>query len=218
MSPIMDRLLRKAPYPEWVLMYRLGLGRNRIAALVRVAPATVGYHLGVARRQDPGLEAAHHSAARTALSPGALARMEDIIMWITSEDRFPRSHSQESAERSMAAWLRQRRHEAATGTLHPAYRDGLALIPDWDTNTRTAADEARWRDRFAELVSFRAEGNDWPRHRGYASEQEHRLGVWIHSQRQKHHNGALNREKATRLDDAVPGWQTGRTRGRRARL
>jgi hypothetical protein len=30
---------------EWVLMYRLGLGRARIAALVRVPPAAVGYHL-----------------------------------------------------------------------------------------------------------------------------------------------------------------------------
>lgn len=214
----MDRPSRHAPDPEWVLMYRLGLGRNRIAALVRAAPATVGYHLGVARRQDPGLEAAHQAAAGTALSPAALARMEDIIAWITSEGRFPRSHSQEHGERSMAAWLGQRRHEAATGTLHPAYRDGLTRIPDWDANTRTAADEARWHDRLAELVRFRAEGNDWPRHRGYASEQEHRLGVWIHSQRQKHHNGALNREKATLLDDSVPGWEAGRTRGRPARL
>lgn len=42
----MDKPLRSASDPEWVLMYRLGLGRSRIAALVRAAPATVGYHLG----------------------------------------------------------------------------------------------------------------------------------------------------------------------------
>jgi hypothetical protein len=59
MGSIMDRRLRRAPDAEWVLMYRLGLSRQRIAALVSVPPAAVGYHLVIARRQDPGLEAEH---------------------------------------------------------------------------------------------------------------------------------------------------------------
>ena len=59
----MDRRLRRAPDAEWVLMYRLGLSRQRIAALVRVPAAAVGYHLAIARRQDPGLEAEHQAAA-----------------------------------------------------------------------------------------------------------------------------------------------------------
>ena len=45
-----------APDAEWVLMYRLGLGWKRIAEIVRVHPAVVGYHLVIARRRDPGLE------------------------------------------------------------------------------------------------------------------------------------------------------------------
>ena len=53
MTPIMDRQLRRAPDAEWVLMYRLGLSRKRIAELVGAEPATVGYHLVIARRQDP---------------------------------------------------------------------------------------------------------------------------------------------------------------------
>ncbi|WP_326962278.1 hypothetical protein [Arthrobacter sp. MP_M7] len=44
-------------------MYRLGLSRQRIAALVRVHPAVVGYHRVIARRRDPGLETEHHAAA-----------------------------------------------------------------------------------------------------------------------------------------------------------
>jgi transposase InsO family protein len=39
----MDRRLRRAPDAEWVFMYRLGLSRKRIAELVRVHPALVGY-------------------------------------------------------------------------------------------------------------------------------------------------------------------------------
>ena len=61
MSLVKDRPLRRAPDPEGVLMYRPGLSRKRIAELVRVHPAVVGYHLVIA--QDPRLEAAHQAAA-----------------------------------------------------------------------------------------------------------------------------------------------------------
>ena len=210
----MDRRLRHAPDPEWVLMYRHGLSRKRIAALVRAAPATVGYHLAVGRRQDPGLETAHQAAAGTALSPAATARMEEIIAWISAEGRIPRDRSEDKGERSMARWLSERRREATNGTLHPAYRDGLARTPEWVENHRAAADEARWHGRLAELVEFRQEGNDWPRHHDFESEREHALGVWIHTQRYKHRRGELVAARIKLLDASVPGWRAGRTKGR----
>lgn len=108
--------------------------------------------------------------------------MEEVIAWVTEAGRLPRGRSDYQAERSMEAWIRQRRSEAAAGTLHPSYRDGLARIPGWDSNARTAADEARWQARLVELVRYRAQGNDWPRHRAYETEQEHALCVWIHGQ------------------------------------
>lgn len=216
----MDRRLRRAPDAEWVLMYRLGLSRKRIAELVRTQPATVGYHLVIARSQDPGLEAAHLTAGGTNVSPSraGLARMEEIISWVTAEGRFPRDRSEDKRERSMARWLSDRRREAADGTLHPAHCDGLAPIPGWDRNPRIVADEARWHDRLAQLADLRAEGSDWPRHRDYDSEREHTLGVWIHGQRQKIRRGELDAEKIRLLDDAVPGWRNGRTRGRPRRM
>ncbi|MDQ0819158.1 MULTISPECIES: hypothetical protein [unclassified Arthrobacter] len=89
----MDRRLRRAPDAEWVLMYRLGLSRQRIAELVRVHPAVVGYHLVIARRQDPGLEAEHLAAAGAIPvpypSPKDLARMEEVIAWVSAEGRLP---------------------------------------------------------------------------------------------------------------------------------
>lgn len=170
----------------------------------------------MARRQDPELEAAHRTAG-AAPSPAAVARMEEVIAWVTEAGRLPRGRSDYQAERSMEAWIRQRRSEAAAGTLHPSYRDGLARIPGWDTNARTAADEARSQARLVELVRYRAQGKDWPRHRAYETEQKHALGVWIHGQRQSLREDALSPEKAAQLDAAVPGWQKGRTRGRPAR-
>ena len=156
MGSIMDRRLRRAPDAEWVLMYRLGLSRKSIADLVRVHPAAVGYHLVIARRQDPGLETEHHAAAgaRTSPSPRSLTRMEEVIAWISTEGRLPRGHSENTGERSMARWLSDRRREAAEGTLDPAYRDGLARVPEWVGSHRAAADDARWHERLAQLVDF----------------------------------------------------------------
>lgn len=215
----MDRRLRRAPDAEWVLMYRLGLSRKRIAALVRVPPAAVGYHLVIARRQDPGLEAEHQAAVGAVPYPSAtdLARMAEVIAWVSAEGRLPDGRSGDQGERWMARWLSGRRREAAEGTLDPAYRDGLARVPGWVENRRKVEDEARWYERLAELVDFRLEGNDWPRHHDFDSEREHTLGVWIHAQRSKRRRGELDLLKVKLLDDAVPGWQIGRTRGRPAR-
>jgi hypothetical protein len=199
-------------------MYRLGLSRQSIAALVNVPPAAVGYHLDIARRQDPGLEAEHQAAADAIPDPYPsskdLARMEEVISWVAAEGRLPDGRSGDRGERSMARWLSARRREAAEGTLDPAYRDGLAQVPGWVENRRKVADEARWYERLAELVDFRLEGNNWPRHHDYDSEREHTLGVWIHAQRYKRRRGELDLIKVKILDDTVPGWQTGRTRGR----
>jgi len=211
--------MRRAPDAEWVLMYRLGLSRKRIADLVGAEPATVGYHLAIARRRDPELEATHLAAAETGAgpSPGGLARMEEIITWVATERRFPTERSENKGERSMARWLSDRRREAAQGIVHPTYVGGLARVPGWDWNPRTAADEDKWHERLAQLIDFREEGNDWPRHKMCDSEREHTLGVWVHAQRQKQRRGELEAEKVKRLDAAVPGWQTGRTRGRSPR-
>ncbi|SKB73699.1 Helicase associated domain-containing protein [Arthrobacter sp. 49Tsu3.1M3] len=200
-------------------MYRLGLSRKRIADLVGAEPATVGYHLVIARRQDLRLEAAHMAAAGTKPKPSAssLARMDEVIAWIEAEGKLPRERSENKEERSMARWLSDRRREAAQGTLHAAYGEGLARVPGWGWNHRAAAEEARWHRRLAQLVVFREEGNDWPRHKNCDSEREHTLGVWVHAQRQKHRHGELEAEKVKLLDTAVPGWQAGRTRGRLTR-
>ena len=214
----MDRRLRRAPDAEWVLMYRLGLNRQRIAALVHAEPATVGYHLVIARRQDPGLEAEHQAAADAAPipypSPKDVARMEEVIAWVSAEGRQPVGRSADRGERSMARWLSGRRREAAEGTLDPAYRDGLARVPGWLENRRESEDEARWHHRLAQLAAYREEGNNWPRHGKADSEREHTLGVWIHTQRYKNRRGELDAVKLKLLDDTVHGWQTGRTRGR----
>ena len=214
----MDRRLRRAPDAEWVLMYRLGLSRKRIADLVRVHPAAVGYHLVIARRQDPGLEAEHQAAAGAepaGPSPTDLARMEEVIAWVSAEGRLPRWPFR--ATGANGRWRGGCPSAGAKQPKAPLTRPTATVLPGCRGGPRTTgqlADEASWHDRLAELVDFRQEGNDWPRHHDYDSEREHTLGVWIHAQRYKRRRGELDPVKVKLLDDAVPGWQTGRTRGR----
>jgi hypothetical protein len=153
------------PNAEWVLMYRGGLTRARIAALTRAPIATVGYHLAVAVAADPGLQAVHDQAAAKAplrVSPQGLARMRELVAMVHETGRYPSRTAQEVGERTLASWLDRRRDDDAAGTLAPAFRDGLAVLPDWQRPPRAVADEARWQDRLKALAEYRAAGMTGP--------------------------------------------------------
>lgn len=110
----------------------------------------------------------------------------------------------------------QRRQEAGQGTLSPTYSQGLSIIPGWEQpSTRKADDEARWHQRLAEVIVYRAEGNDLPRHKKPDTEQKRVLGVWVHIQRMKRRRNQLYPNKETQLNTLLPGCPIGRVRGRR---
>lgn len=196
-------------------MYRKGLSRGQIADLTGAAPATVGYHLGLARKHDPGLQNEHETAARKpAVTGQGRQRLQELVAFVQETGRYPSRSSGDVSQRTLAAWLQRRRREAADGTLAPAYLQGLAVLPGWRGTPRGAADEARWQDRLMALVAYLAL-QDWPRHKATVTGQEHELGVWLHAQRFKQRRGELDPAKAGALDAATPGWRTGRTRGRK---
>jgi hypothetical protein len=207
---------RSAPHQEWVLMYRRGLSRGKIAELTGAAPATVGYHLGLARTQDPGLQNEHDAAVRKPKVTGqGQERLQQLVWLVRETGRFPSKSSDDISERALAAWLQRRRREAAEGTLAQAYLDALAVLPGWQGTPRAVANEARWQNRLTALFTYRASGQDWPRHKATATGKEHELGVWLHTQRIKLRCGELDPAKAEALDTVAPGWLTGRTRGRK---
>ncbi|WP_223256948.1 helicase associated domain-containing protein [Arthrobacter globiformis] len=142
--------------------------------------------------------------------------MQQLVAFVQETGRYPSRQSRSVSERTLAAWLQRRRQEARTGLLPSAFRDGLAVLPAWQTPPRVEADENRWQERLQSLVRYRAAGHDWPRHKTFVSSEEHELGVWLHSQRCKLRNGQLDVEKADLLDSSAPGWRLGRKRGRRS--
>ena len=87
-------------------------------------------------------------------------------------------------ESALAGWLTRRRNDAANGTLAPAYALALDAIPNWrHYPTKRDADEARWKQRLAEVAAYLADGHDWPRHNKTDDQEERTLGVWLHTQR-----------------------------------
>jgi hypothetical protein len=152
---------------------------GQIADLTGTPPATVGYHLGLARTQDPGLQSEHEAAARKpAVTGQGRERLQQLVEFVHDTGRYPARSSDEVSERTLAAWLQRGRREAAEGTLAPAYRQALAVLPGWLGTPRAVADEARWQELLAALVEYLASGQDWPRHKATVTGQEHELGVW----------------------------------------
>lgn len=198
-------------------MYRQGLTRAKIAELSGAPARTVSYHIARALAMNQGLAAEHAAAGsnRGRVRALGIARMHDLITMVQSTGRYPTAKAGTAAERALAAWLRRRRLEAKEETLARAYREGLAVLPDWQGTPRTAADEERWQKRLNALTAYRAAGHDWPRHKATDTAEEHGLGVWLHTQRSKFTHGALSAAKKQALDAALPGWAGGRTRGRK---
>lgn len=200
------------PHPEWVLMYRKGLSRKKIAELTRNDVATVSHYISVAKAVDPSLHAEHAVAAKGSAAravPG-LKRMHQVVAMVEATGRYPSRNAEERAERELAQWLRRRRRDAEAGILNPVIREGLAALPDWQRKPREAAGQQRWQDRFQELVDYRAAGHPWPRTAPTVTGQERELGVWLRGQRYKYKQGQLHPARVQALDTALPGWVTGR--------
>jgi hypothetical protein len=208
-----------APNPEWVLMYRNGLPGRRIAELADVPVRIVSYHLRLARAADPDLRPAHEESVRARkpqVSARGLEQMKQVIDMVRQTGRYPSRNAASTSEPTLAVWLQRRRKEAWEGTLAPAFKEGLDVLPGWERKPRRQADEERWLQRLAALKVYRAAGNDWPWHKAVIIGQEHELGVWLHTQRYKQRRGELDAKKAAALDQAARGWRTGRKRGRPA--
>jgi hypothetical protein len=216
----MDQVHRRAPDLEWVELYRRGLSTSRIAKFAHAGATTVRYHIRLAAQDEPSLRDEPRAALNTTtrISKSGLSNLADVVALHERERRLPSSSAAEARERALATWLSRRRQDVDSGTLAPVYRAGLRSVPGWERRTRKAKDEAQWEERHSGLIDYWAAGNDWPRHKNPATEEERLLGVWLQYQRTKLASGRLGPEKRARLDETMPGWPSGRTKGRKNRM
>jgi hypothetical protein len=127
----------------------------------------VGYHLSLARTQDPGLQSEHETAARkpARLTAHGAERIQQLVAFVQATGGYPSRSSDDISERTLAEWLQPPRREVADGMLGPVYREALGVLPGWRDTRRAVADEARWQELLAALVAYRASSQDRPRHK-----------------------------------------------------
>lgn len=193
-------------------MYRQGIPSPKIAAITGIAESTVRYHLGVAFKAEPGLRDAHKTALGVVTRPSAgLRNLNDVVAFFTAEGRLPTTGGKTARERALGAWLHRQRQLSAAGAISPTCREGLSVVPDWDTGpSYQDLHEARWEQRVQELVDYRNAGNEWPRHQKTDDVHERTLGIWLHGQRITHRNGTLTSGRKKKLNELLPGWREGR--------
>lgn len=174
-------------------MYWQGIPSPKIAAITGIAEGTVRYHLGVAFEADPGLRDAHKTARGPSPRPSAgLRNLNDVVAFFIAEGRLPTTGGKTARERALEAWLHRQRQLSATGAISPKHREGLSVIPDWDTGpSYQDRHEAWWEQRVQQLADYRAAENEWPRHQKTDDAYERTLGIWLHGQRISHRDGSL---------------------------
>jgi len=79
------------------------------------------------------------------------------------------------------------------------------MIPDWDATPARTTLDSQWRNRLRELLAFIAETGQLPRYKKYSGEQEHVLGVWLHTQHQARAEGRLLLWRLEALDASLSG-------------
>jgi len=206
-----------ASQPEWEVMYRRGLTQAQIATLCSVPKQTVNRAIGWSKRRDAGLEAEHLEnlglQIEDGLTPAWLKRRDDLAAFITQEGRTPSGGSADIAEKRLGAWLNVQRSAYRRGTLLSSRQNSLDSIGPWRELSRRFHDAAAWHERLGTLAAYYAENERWPSYKSTTDEGEHQIGVWLHVQRQQASRAQLSDARRDALDQAVPGWNTWRSRG-----
>lgn len=130
-------------------------------------------------------------------------RVEHLKRFLTAVDRWPSQTTDSEDERSLANWLSMQRTRAHQGGLADARCAVLDRnFPGWDTGSR----EDAWRSNANLLGAFVRGHQRWPSRRA-ASEEERKLGGWLHNRRQDVRTGtALTPDRADYLDEVATGW------------
>ena len=116
-----------APNREWVLMYRNGLPRRRIAKLADVPAHIVSYNLRLARAADPELRSAHEESAK-AKEHQVTERGND----------WPRHKAIITGEEhELGVWLHTQRYKQRRGELDAKKAAALdKAVPGWRVGSK----------------------------------------------------------------------------------
>lgn len=192
-------------------MYATGLTVREIADRCHANVATVHLHLRVREKHAPGLNAAHAGALaeRDPDRPSTRwrQRLADVLAFQDTHHRLPNSTA-EGGEFSLAQWVALQRNAYRRGGMSAAKIVLLEQLDVWKVDVSQQRREEHWRNMLEAVSAYVASTGQLPRYKTYASEDEHRLGVWLHHQHQARAENTLLSWRLAALNEAVPGWSS----------
>lgn len=198
-------------HTEWDMMYAAGLTVREIADRCHQIVATVHLHLQVREKYSPGLRATHEAAlARRDPDRPTTSwrrRLDEVLAFHVANQRLPSSQGQDQ-EKSLAQWVASQRISYQKGKMGAAKIILLDKLTNWNVNQHQQRLDEIWKAKLAAVVDYVKVNGSLPRYRNYSTEQERRLGVWLHNQHQKRTKGTLAEWRKSALDDAMPSWRS----------
>ena len=198
-------------HPEWDMMYAAGLTVREIADRCHANVATVHMHLRVREKYAPGLHATH-AAALAERDPDRPStrwrqRLTEVLAFQETYHRLP-SNTAEGVECLLAQWVALQRNAYRKGGMSAAKMVLLDQLDGWKVDVQQQRRDEHWRNMLNAVAAFVSSTGQMPRYKTYASEHEHRLGVWLHRQHQARTENTLLSWRQAALDELVPAWRS----------
>ena len=192
-------------------MYAAGLTVREIADRSQPNAATVHLHLRVRETYAPGLHATH-AAALAERDPDRPStrwrrRLAEVLAFQKVHHRLP-SSTAKGIERSLAQWVALQRNAYRKGGMSAGKIVLLDQLDGWTVDVPQQRRDEHWKEMLEAVRVFVAATGQMPRYKTYASEHEHRMGVWLHNQHQARTENTLLSWRQAALDGAVPGWRS----------
>ncbi|PQZ83729.1 helicase associated domain-containing protein [Arthrobacter sp. MYb222] len=197
-------------HPEWDLMYAAGLTAREISDLCHQNIATVHLHLRKREDYTPGFQAKHEAtlAARGPNRPTAKwrKRAKEALDFYSENKRLPQRNGGHD-ERSLFAWISEQRRQFNNGLLPKIKIAALQDLDNWKVNPWQQELDKKWERKLIFAIEFTNSQKRLPRYRGYSSDHERTLGVWLHNQNQRESLGKLELRRVQELNTKLPTWR-----------
>lgn len=193
------------------MMYAAGLTVREIADRCHANVATIHLHLRVREKYAPGLHATHVEAlaGRDPDRPSTRwrQRLAEVLAFQETHQRMP-SSTAGGVEFSLAQWVALQRNAYRKGGMSAAKIVLLDQLEGWRVDVAQQRRDEHWRNMLNAVSAYVASTGQMPRYQTYATEHEHRLGVWLHHQHQARAENTLLSWRLAALNEAAPGWRS----------
>src|SRR5690606_38799320 len=107
-------------------------------------------------------------------------------------------------ELSLVQWVALQRNAYRRGGMSAAKIVLLDQLEDWAVDVPQQRRDEHWRNMLNAVSAYVDSTGQMPRYKTYATEHEHRLGVWLHHQHQTRTENTLPAWRLAALNEAVP--------------